>query len=237
MRFYRLRSVSPSSTAWELRTEHQWLLPGVQCPTCDDIWSGIGEAYPAVDLSGLPDARKLRARVEEDFEEFTRMKEQIRPLAPRGVPLEPGTTFGALVGRGRGHFPQFVLPVPWTLLVRREALEQLQAAGLRGLMGCRTELRFKEKDPPELLELQLEPYGRLHPDCLPRGLPAPCETCGGPGFTLPTDIILDAPSLPDDRDLFRLASYPTVLVGTERFAEAVRQLGLEGVEFTELPTR
>jgi uncharacterized double-CXXCG motif protein len=237
MRLYRLRSVSPSSYSWELRTEHQWLLPGVHCPTCDDIWSGIGEAYPAVDLSGLPDARKFRARVEEDFEEFTRLRELVRPLVPKGVPLEPGTTFGALVGRGHGQFPQLVFPAPWTLLVRREALERLQAEGLRGLNGCRTELRFKQKDPPELLELQIEPRGLLHRDCLPRGLPAPCETCGGPGFSLPEEPVLDAASLPDDRDLFRLANYQTVIVGTERFAETVRRLGFEEVKFSELPTR
>jgi uncharacterized double-CXXCG motif protein len=190
-----------------------------------------------VDLSELPERRKFKARLEEDFEEFTRLRELVRPLVPEGVPLEPGATFGALVGRGRGHFAQLVFPVPWTLLVRREALEQLQAAGLRGLMGCRTELRLRGENPPELLELQIEPRGRLHPECLPRNLPAPCTTCGLLEFSFPSAPILRAASLPEDRDLFRLADFQTKIVATERFVETVRRLGFEEVEFRELPTR
>ncbi|QSQ20501.1 hypothetical protein JY651_35430 [Pyxidicoccus parkwayensis] len=239
MRFFQLQGALPSRFSWDLRTEHKWSLPGVRCPDCDEIWAGTGEAYPAADLSGLPlpDQRKFKARVEEDFDEFARMRELVRPLVPKGAPLEPGTTFGALMGRGRGHFTQLVFPVLWTLLMRREALERLQSEGLRGLMGCRTELRLRDKNPPELLELQLELRGRLHPDCLPRNLPAPCPTCGVAPFTFPKAPILDAASLPTDRDLFRLGDFPTILIGTERFAETVRRLGFEEVEFQEIPTR
>ncbi|HZI11637.1 MAG TPA: double-CXXCG motif protein [Myxococcus sp.] len=237
MRMFQLDDVRPSRYSWDLRTEHKWLLPGIHCPTCDEVWGGAGEAYPAVDLSGLPEHRKFKARVEEDFQEFTRLRELVRPLVPDGVPLEPGATFGALVGSGRGRFPQLVFPTPWTLLVRREALEQLQAAGLRGLMGCRTELRLRDKNPPELLEFQIEPRGLLHLDCLPRNLPAPCVTCGRLAFSFPGAPILETASLPADRDLFRLANYQTVIVATERFVETVRGLGFEEVEFRELPTR
>lgn len=123
------------------------------------------------------------------------------------------------------------------LVVRREALEQLQAEGVRGLVGCRTELRFRQKDPPELLELQLEPRGMLHPDCYPPDQRPPCATCGRFGMTLPDDPILDAASLPTDRDLFRVGNFATVIVGTERFKDAVQRLGLEGITFRELPTR
>ncbi|NVJ27993.1 hypothetical protein HUW62_42985 [Myxococcus sp. AM011] len=237
MRLYRLRNVTPSRYSWDLRTEHQWLLPGLHCPTCDETWSGIGEAYPAVDLSELPEHGKFKARVEEDFGEFTRLRNLVRPLVPEGVPLEPGTTFGALRGRGRGNFPPLVFPTPWTLLIRGEALDALQATGLRGLRGCKTDLRLRDSNPPELLELQLEPRGLLHPDCLPRNLPPPCATCGELTFSLPTEPILEARSIPTDRDLFRLASYQTVIVGTERLVETIQRLGLDEVEVRELPTR
>ena len=237
MRLFELSDVQPSRYSWELRTEHKWILPGIHCPTCDETWGGMGEAYPAVDLSGLPDARKFKARVEEDFSEFTRLRELVRPLVAEDVPLQPGTTFGALGGRGRGNFPQLVFPVPWTLLARKEALEQLQAAGLRGLIGCPTELRFRDKNPPELLELLLVPRGRLHPDCLPRGLPAPCTTCGRHAFSFPAAPILEAASLPTDRDIFRLANFQTVIIGTERFMETVRRLGFDEVNFREIPAR
>ncbi|CAM4295777.1 Protein of unknown function (Gmx_para_CXXCG) [Myxococcus xanthus] len=108
---------------------------------------------------------------------------------------------------------------------------------MRGLVGCKTELRFRQKDPPELLELQLEPRGQLHPDCYPPELPPPCDVCGRFKLTLPDEPILDAASLPTDRDVFRVGNFATVMVGTERFKEAVQRLELEGITFRELPTR
>jgi uncharacterized double-CXXCG motif protein len=237
MRLFRIREAVSSRYFWNIQAEHQWHLSGVHCPTCDETWGGAGEAYPSVDLSALPDRRKFRARVEEDFEEFIRMRESVRPLVPEGASLEPGTDFGMLVGRGHGPFPQLVLLHPWTLLIHREALEQLQAAGLRGLMGCKTQLRLRDKNPPDLLELQIEPRGRLHQDCLPRGLRPPCRTCGRQAFSFPTEPLLDAATLPTDLDLFRLASFKTKLIGTERFVKTVQRLGFDEVEFQELPTR
>ena len=237
MRFYSLEEPSSPRHSWDLRTEQKWLLPGVRCPTCKVVFAGIGEAYPSVDLSELPERGKLKARVEEDFAEFSRLRERVRPLAPAGATLEPGTRFGTLSGTARGDFPGLILLNAWTVLARRESLEQLQAAGVRGLSGYPMELRFRGKNPPELLELQVEPRGLLHPDCLPRGRAAPCATCGRYGFGLPDTPILDSVSLPADRDLFRLANFKTVIVGTERFVETVRRLGIEDVDFRELPVR
>jgi uncharacterized double-CXXCG motif protein len=122
-------------------------------------------------------------------------------------------------------------------LVRQDALERLQVEGVRGLLGCRTELRFRQKDPPQLLELQIEPHGRLHQDCIPQDVLPPCATCGRVYFRLPDEPILDAASLPRELDLFRVGNFATVIVGTERFMEAVRRLGLDGITFRELPTR
>lgn len=237
MRFFRLRRVTPSDFSWDLRAAPRWCLPGVHCPDCREIRAGIGEAYPSVDLSHLSDQRKFRARLEEDFNEFLHLRERLRPLVPEGALLEPGTALGPLVGRGRGSFPHMLFPVPWTLLMRREALEQLQDAGLRRLVGCRTELHMQDRAPTELVELELELRGRLHPDCLPPHRPAPCETCNMATIGFPQDPILDADWLPTDRDLFRLGDFSTVIIGTERFADTVRRLGLEEVEFQELPTR
>jgi uncharacterized double-CXXCG motif protein len=116
-------------------------------------------------------------------------------------------------------------------------MERLQAEGVRGLHGCRTELRFRQKNPPQLLELQLEPHGRLHPDCLPPDLPPPCATCGRLGLTRPDAPILDAASLPMHLDLFRVGNFATMIIGTERFMDAVRRLELDGITFRELPIR
>jgi hypothetical protein len=50
--------------------------------------------------------------------------------------------------------------------------------------------------------------------------------------------MLDAVSLPQDLDVFRVGDFGTVLVGSERFVEAVRRLGFEqDILFRELPLR
>jgi uncharacterized double-CXXCG motif protein len=125
----------------------------------------------------------------------------------------------------------------WTLLVEREALGRLQAEGVQGLMGCPTELRFRQKNAPVLMELQVEPRGVLHASCLPPDREPPCGKCGRVGLTLPKERVLDAASLSEDRDLFRLSDFGTVMVGTERFVDTVHRLGFEEVRFHELPVR
>ncbi|WP_163995002.1 double-CXXCG motif protein [Pyxidicoccus caerfyrddinensis] len=216
---------------------HKWRLPGAQCHTCGATWASSGHQYPAVDLSQLPERREFEKARPEPFPEFARLRELARPLAPLDAALPPGTRFGPLVGPASGEFG----PAAWQgsslLLLRRDALERLQAEAVRGLLGCRTELRFRQKDPPELLELQIEPHGRLHPDCIPPEVPPPCATCGWVYFRLPDEPILDAASLPPELDLFRVGNYATVIVSTEQFMEAVRRLKLDGITFHELPTR
>lgn len=191
-----------------------------------------------MDLSRLPDKAKYLARLERDYSEFERLREQVRPLVPAGVPLWPGTTFGPLVGPAKGEFGPLVLHFPWILLMRREVLEQVQAAGVRGLKGCRTQMRFRRKNPPELLEMELIPQGRFHPDCMPADRPVPCAKCGRRAWKRPEEPILEAASLPENLDLFRLRDFTTMIVGTERFVEAVRRLGFEqDVLFREPPVR
>jgi uncharacterized double-CXXCG motif protein len=191
-----------------------------------------------VDLSHLPEKDKYSARLEKDYAEFERLREQVRPLTPPGAQLETGARFGPMEGTAKGEFGPLLLQNPWELLIRREALEQLQAAGVRGLKGCHTELRFRQKNPPELLELELLPRGRLHPDCLPPDRPVPCTKCRRRGWSLPEEPMLEAASLPDELDLFRVGDFTTVIVGSERFVETVRRLGYEqDILFRELPLR
>jgi uncharacterized double-CXXCG motif protein len=238
MRFYELCHVERPRYSGGYDLGHKWGLPGIHCPLCDATWASTGVAFPSVDLSHFPDREKYSARVEEDYSEFERLREQVRPLVPPGVQLKPGTDFGPMVGAARGEFGPLCLRHPWTLLFRPEPLAQLTAEGLQGLKGCRTELRFRKKDPPELLELELLPHGRLHPDCLPEERPPICTQCERFGVRLPDDPILDAASLPSHLDLFRLEDFTTVIIATERFVEAVRHLGYEqDILFRELPLR
>jgi uncharacterized double-CXXCG motif protein len=237
MRFYWLQSVEAPRFMGAYNAAHKWKLPGVHCPLCKASWSEGSDAYPCVDLSALPEHSLFeKARLEEDYAEFERLRALVRPLVPAGVPLWPGTALGPLVGSARGSFGQLVMQYDWMPLIRREALEQLQTEGVRGLLGCRTELRFRQKNAPELLELQIEPHGRLHPECLP-ARPLPCAKCGRDSYTRPEHPLLDAASLPGDRDLFRLENFPPMVIGSERFVDTVRRLGFEEVSLRELPVR
>jgi uncharacterized double-CXXCG motif protein len=86
--------------------------------------------------------------------------------------------------------------------------------------------------------MELLPSGQLHPDCLPVDRPEPCVKCGRKGWKRPEQPILDASTLPHDLDLFRLAGFLTMIIGTERFVEAVRRLGYDqDIAFRELLTR
>jgi uncharacterized double-CXXCG motif protein len=190
-----------------------------------------------VDLTpvlSLGDFEEARA---EPIEEYERLCELVRPLLPPGAILEPGTELGPIVGNARGRFGPLVSLEPWLLLVQREALEKLQAEGLAGLKGCRTELRFRQRNSPELLELEILPMGRAHPDCLPPDRKPTCPRCHRWGLTLPKDLLLDARTLPSDRDLFRLEDFSQVIVCTERFVDACQRLGFDGVTFQPLPSK
>ncbi|KFE61086.1 hypothetical protein DB31_4521 [Hyalangium minutum] len=174
-------------------------------------------------------------RVEKDYAEFERLREQVRPWAPPGARLRAGAAFGPLNGSAQGEFGPLVMAYPWELLMKPEALARLQAEGMRGLKGCRTALRFRKKNPPELLEMELLSWGRFHPDCLPER-PPPCPRCGIESFDLPEHPILATSTLPQNLDLFRLEW--ALIIGTERFVEAVQRLGLEhDLTFRELPVR
>jgi uncharacterized double-CXXCG motif protein len=140
------------------------------------------------------------------------------------------------VGTATGTFSPLFFYFVEMPLIQREALERLRAEGVRELKGFPTELRFRQKNHPELLELEILQQGRLHPDCTPER-PPPCSRCGRDSFSFPEDPILDAASLPTHMDLFRLTDFETIFICTERFVDAVQRLELDGVVFRELPLR
>ncbi|NVJ23208.1 hypothetical protein HUW62_18460 [Myxococcus sp. AM011] len=237
-RFFHLERGDGERQKGTYKARHKWGLPGVTCPLCHATWASTGFNYPALDLTSHPAAKKLaKAYLEKDFDAYEGLREQVRPLLPPDSPLLPGALFGPLVGTARGPFAAFLQQYGDVVLVRPDALARLQSSGLRGLKGVRTELRFRPKDVEELLELAVEPRGLLHPDCIPRSTQPACPKCGRHGFSLPKEPILDASSLPLDLDLMRLRNFAMVLVVTQRFKDAVEQLGLDGLTFRELPVR
>ncbi len=239
MKFYRMEGDPAPRYTGDLNAGHRWGLPGVKekCPACGSSGGVIGLAYPCVDVSGLPEHDKLDEPWPVSLAEFNRLRELVRPLAPEGTPLEPGTSFGPVEGSAMGYFGQLFMQNPWSLYMRREALERLQAEGIRGLQGCPINVRFRQKNHPHLLELQFELHGHYHPDCLPPDLKPPCSTCGDANLKRPERTILAAASLPANVDVFRLRQGWTNIIASERLVDAVRRLELDGVVFQELETR
>ncbi|XXF79226.1 double-CXXCG motif protein [Myxococcaceae bacterium GXIMD 01537] len=234
--FYWLRPDRASRHTGDTSATHKWALPGLRCPDCGASWAGGMAAYPGVNLDAHPEKASFEMQRPEPFDEFMRLRELIRPLVPPGAPLLPGTGLGPLVGTARGSFGPFFFQDAWTLLVHEEVLRRLQAEGVRGLRGFPTELRFRQKQAPVLLELELDPHGRLHPDCTPPR-PPPCPRCGRDAFTRPERLVLDAASLPADTDVFRLADFETTLIATQRFKDAVERRELGEVVFQEISLR
>ncbi|HZH18288.1 MAG TPA: double-CXXCG motif protein [Archangium sp.] len=216
---------------------HRWKLPGIICPACKAIWSSGSKAYPSVELTPVASLADFETARPEPVDEYERLCELVRPLLPPGAVLEPGAGFGPIEGKAQGRFGQLVSPYPWLLLIQREALEKLQAEGLRGLKGCRTELRFRQRASPDLLELEVLPAGKVHPNCLPSNRKRPCARCGHHRIPLPSEPLLDASTLPSHLDLFRLEDYSSVIVCTERFVDTCKRLGLDGVVFHSLPIK
>ncbi len=236
-RFYELREDKTPPYTGYTNAAAKWGLPGSYCPVCEGTRVAAGNAYPCVDLSGLPERAEFEEARRVPIEEFERLRELVLPLMPPGALVLPGATLGPFVGTATGRFGALFYDMPFTLLVRREALEKLQAAGLRGLNGCRTQLRFRQRNAPEFWEFQLMFKGRLHPDCLPPDRKPPCKRCRVDGFKLPEQMLLDAATLPTDLDLFRLSDVTGIIIASERFVETVRRLELDGVIFHELPLR
>lgn len=98
-------------------------------------------------------------------------------------------------------------------------------------------MRFRQRNPPELLELQIEVAGLLHESCIPPGKSVPCAACKLYRFSWPEPQLLSLSSIPSECDIFRLANFTTTIVVTERLVGAVQRLGLEDVAFQELPVR
>lgn len=103
MRFFYLDRLAPPRSTEQFDDAHKWGLPGAHCPACDASWASCAEAYPSVDLSQHPERAKFEEpRLEENFEEFERLRSLIWPLLPPSVPLRPGSELGPLVGEASG---------------------------------------------------------------------------------------------------------------------------------------
>lgn len=211
---------------------HKWTLPGVKCSTCGTTWSTTGIEYPTVDISNEPFAHEYTSDSPIPIEHFETLIAKLRSRFPSALSLQPGTEFGRFVGRASGPFPDFTYPAPWTVLITRHAYALLSAKNVRMPPAVAADLRLPRDQVNDLWELEIQPLASLHPDSFLQGAD-PCRRCRREGQEVIIPII-DRGSIPTDQDIFRPHNFPTYILATERFKNAVEELSLTGMIFREL---
>lgn len=224
----------------DLDAYHRWRLPYVvRCPKCGASPEGdnSGAEYPCVDLSGLPAADQALLTLggrPVSLEEFVRLREVVRPLAPPDAVLKTDAQFGPLQGRARGSFALFHMQTPSSLVVQPGLIDDVPGIKLCPVTEVVGKVNF--------LDVQLQHHGHKHDSCrLPEG--PPCTVCGiRPVSPAPRGwkFVVDAQSLsgPDVPELFRLREPPSVILASERFVERVHRLRRPeplGITFEEMP--
>lgn len=213
-----------------VEARHRWGLPGVKCDSCQATWANVGIAYPTVDLSSLPTAERYARSWPVTWDQFDDARRAVLQFLPANAVVPPGTALGPLIGTARGVFPHVAWQNPWTMLLRTDALEQLRAKGVRHLTGRAAQ--FTGREIPELVELELEPRGRMSGQSFSPSLP--CTRCGRQPIVRPTKIAIDRSSVATDRDIFRLTDLTTMIVATERAVSEMVALGLRGFRQEEV---
>jgi uncharacterized double-CXXCG motif protein len=216
---------------YNIIASHKWGLPGVTCPLCRQSWTSVGLAYPSVDLSQLSNDKAYREFNNVPLEVYEELKSAILPLIPKGSILEPGTDFGPLIGAAKGNFSDFIWVTPWALLTQPRVLDQLHERGVKMPKAVPAILKLKGKETREFLELEIEAHTNIAASAYRSKIPAPCAACGRQGLKRPMKIVIEGSSVPGHVDIFRGRNFPTLLLSTERFAEAVKDLRLSNILF------
>lgn len=212
---------------------HKWGMPGVNCPSCNSIWSGCGVEYPSVDLSELPEVAEFKTPRVEPLEQINILKQIIMRAYPSLPKVEPGTLFGQSTGKGNGHFNGFVWESHWTLFITTNALSRLHDSELSLPKVVKAKINFK-KQSEDLHEFEILPKGVLLNGIYPPEYPKYCPACGRNSITMPENIIVERNSLPINVDLFRLENFPTIIMTTEKLRDTVEKLEISGIIFHEV---
>lgn len=215
---------------------HKWGLPGVSCPVCKQIWAGTGLEYPTIDLSSLRERKLFEKPRVEPLHEVEEMKKILKRAFPNIGKIGPGTLLGQMVGKSTGHLNDFVWHNPWTLLITIDALTKLQSYELSLPVTVAPALKFNTKQQ-EIYEFEICPRGILLNGIYKIGEIKICPGCDRDSATMPERLIVDGSSLPKNLDMFRLSNFATVILVTEPFVEAVKDLNIRGAVFQEIEVK
>lgn len=211
---------------------HKWGLPGIECSECGDTGGTIGCEYPNVNLPVLVDPKPYLKGWPVSPERLEELRQPIRPLLARHLPLFPGTQFGTIVGKARAKVGDFAWQKTMTPLIREGAYHKLRERGIQ-IMGVPAELKYRGKQPQKLLVLQVEPRARWDESCLVDE--RYCSTCGSYLGMVKKPLTVKGSSVPKDADLFRVIWHTMRVISTERFKEVVTEMQLTDIAFEEIP--
>lgn len=226
--------IKPDDAGWgaklgyEIDAAHECGLPGVRCPVCQATWGMVGLQYPTVLCGSLEPIRNQLKPQPVPLEEFCTLAATVHSILGDERPLAPGAAFGPIRGHGHGPFGDFAWLNPWTALIRKEAFLTLRLRGL-ALRGAETNLQFRKRDAPTLIEIEAWPIAKLHPSCLPDPPPERCSACGRLGLSAPKRIVVASDSLDERVPIQRLIELPTFLLVNEKLATAIQDLELRDV--------
>lgn len=232
-----LYKISPDDENWgkvyndDLVAYYPWHLPGVHCPECDQKWAEVGLSYPLVDLSKSPLGKQLKKARNAKLDVFEMLQDAAKQYVPIGLPLLPGTAFGPLKGKIKGRFGDFVWRQSWDLLIRVEVYQKLAAAELH--LPEPVVPILQEKVQGQLFHLQIQAHGYLSHRSYVDPDTTICPRCKRDTRKI-KKIIMMKESLPTHLDVFRIGDFPTKILVTERFKDAVDQLGLTNILFEKV---
>jgi uncharacterized double-CXXCG motif protein len=234
MKVFRIKEDVSRKKAGYIDAVHKWGLPGVDCPSCNSIWSTVGLEYPTIDLTDFADEEIYRQPRLVKLEVFLDLRKKIADAFPKLPLLNPGAEFGSSVGKAvGGKLNGFVWRAWWTICFEASTLEKLKNSGLSLPRSVKAEVTFK-KEEQEVLEFDLPLKGKLINGVYDGIQLNYCDVCGRNSASLPEEIQIGGSSVPDDTDIFRVSNFPTLILITEHFREKIANLGIKGAVFEEV---
>jgi uncharacterized double-CXXCG motif protein len=242
MSYGRIYQVHPNLAAWRASRYpvfegfHRWKLPSIRCDICGAVWGELSISYPQIDASALPNqdiykGNKVCVMAPSDLE---KARKPIADMLPSNSPLPPGTTFGAFRGRhtaGKVEDFNFYLG---RHLASRTTFDALRARRVLSVGGTLAGIRDRKGRRVDFVELHLLPRARLAVPKVQKPGQKYCPECGFDQRDLPEPLVIRSDPIPEHEEIFQLVDDPGVKLCTETFAEAVRSLGLTGIEFGEV---
>lgn len=239
MKLFLTKPLDYEPTGYFLSASHKWSLPGAKCDVCGFTGGTVGIQYPCLNLPASIESKPYRNVWPVSVQRLNDLTKDLRKFIPDHLPLRASSGFGPLVGKGHGNFPNIVWNNSWTLLFSPSVVEHLKNFGFNNLCYSRPEIALRSKKPFQHVEIQIEPLLHLDYSCVVPGTLDECSNCGRRKMKLiDADYgglpSIRADSIPKEMVLARIIEWPTQIVASETFVEAISFGRIKGISFTEL---